>query len=272
MKKKLSISISILTALFIVLHLSFAVLAAPAGQVQQFATPTPGPDGRIIYIVQANDTCSLISILTGISQDLIRQMNKLGENCILFEGQELVLGVGVSSIPTATPPAITQAPTSIVPSPTPFLGNAQLCVALYDDVNGDGLRQANTDEFDAYIAAETEPTIEGGAVSLISLTGTYSETMSTLGGLDPVCFLEVPEGNYTVSAAVPDGYNATTSLSYILKVKPGDQTYVSFGAQSKSLANQANSGQKKSPILGILGVILLLSGAGLGLYAIRMKK
>jgi hypothetical protein len=199
-------------------------------------------------------------------------MNKLGENCVLFEGQELVLGVGVSSVPTATLPAVTQEPTSIVPSPTPFLGNAQLCVALYNDVNGDGLRQANTDEFDAYIAADTEPTIEGGAVSLTSLSGTYSDTMSTLGGLDPVCFLEVPEGKYTVSAAVPDGYNATTSLTFILQVKPGDQTYVNFGAQSNSQAAQANNGQQKSPILGILGAILLLSGAGLGLYAFRMKK
>jgi hypothetical protein len=272
MKKKLSISISILIVAFILLQFSFAVLAAPAGQVQQFATPTPGPDGRIIYIVKANDTCSLISILTGISQDLIRQMNKLGENCVIFEGQELILGVGVSSIPTATLPVFTQEPTSILPSPTPFLGNAQMCVALYNDANGDGLRQANTDEFDAYIAEGTEPTIEAGAVSLTSLSGTYSETMSTRGGLDPVCFLEVPEGKYTVSAAVPDGYNATTSLTYILQVKPGDQTYVSFGAQSNEQAAQANNGQQKSPILGILGAILLLSGAGLGLYAFRLKK
>ena len=272
MKKKLSIIISVLAVAFILLQFSFAVLAAPAGQVQQFATPTPGPDGRIIYIVKANDTCSLISILTGISQDLIRQMNKLGENCVLFEGQELVLGVGVSTIPTATMPVFTPEPTSIVPSPTPFLGNAQLCVALYDDANGDGLRQANTDEFDAYIAEGTEPTIGGGAVSLTSLTGSYSETLSTLGGLDPVCFPDVPEGKYTVSTAVPDGYNATTSLTYILQMKPGDQTFVSFGAQSNSQASQANNGQEKSPILGILGAIFLIGGVGLGLYAFRLKK
>lgn len=272
MKMKTSIRVGTLIIFVILLQLSFKVLAAPAGQVQQFATPTPGPDGRIIYIVQANDTCSLISILTGISQDLIRQMNKLGENCILFEGQELVLGVGVSSTPTSTPAVFTPEPTSIIPSPTPFLGNAQLCVALYNDANGDGLRQANTDEFDAYIADSTEPTIGGGAVSLTSLTGTYSETLTTLDGLDPVCFPDVPEGQYTISAAVPEGYNATTSLTYILQMKPGDQTYVSFGAQSNSQAAQENEGQKKSPLLGILGAILLLSGAGLGLYAFRSRR
>ncbi len=272
MKKKISISISLLAVSFILLQVSFAVLAAPAPQVQQFATPTPGADGRIIYIVKANDTCSLISILTGVSQDLIRQMNKLGENCIIFEGQELVLGVGGPSLPTATQPVFTQEPTSIIPSPTPFLGNAQLCVALYNDTNGDGLRQSNTDEFDAYIAEGTEPTIEAGAVSLTSLSGTYSETMPTLGGLDPVCFPDVPVGEYTVSAAVPDGYNPTTSLTYILQMEPGDQTYVSFGAQSNSQGGLANNGKQRSPILGIVGAILLLGGVGLGLYAFRLKK
>lgn len=272
MKKKGSIGFSILVVVFVLLQFSYGVLAAPAPQVQQFATPTPGPDGRIIYIVKANDTCSLISILTGVSQDLIRQMNKLGENCIIFEGQELVLGVGGPSIPTPTLPVFTQEPTSIIPSPTPFLGNAQLCVALYNDINGDGLRQANTDEFDAYIADGTEPTIEAGEVSLTSLTGPYSETLTTLGGLDPVCFPDVPVGKYTISAAVPSGFNPTTTLTYILQVNPGDQTFVNFGAQSNSQAAQANNGQKKSPILGILGLILLLSGAVLGIYAFRLKK
>ncbi|HCC79397.1 MAG: hypothetical protein A2X25_06725 [Chloroflexi bacterium GWB2_49_20] len=271
MKKKMTISIGILVVAFFLLRFSFAVMAAPASQLQQFATPTAGPDGRIIYIVKANDTCSLISILTGVSQDLLRQMNHLGENCIVFEGQELILGMGGPSIPTATS-IVSQQPTSIIPSATPFLGNAQVCVALYNDVNGDGLRQANTDEFDAYIADGTEPTIEGGAVSLSSLTGTYSETLSTLEGLDPVCFSDVPEGNYTVSAAVPDGYNPTTDLTYILQLKPGDQTYVSIGAQSKSQTSQENNGQAKSPILGILGAILLLGGLGVGFFAFRMKK
>jgi hypothetical protein len=271
MKKKMTISIGILVVAFFLLRFSFAVMAAPAPQVQQFATPTPMPDGRIIYIVKAQDTCSLISILTGVSQDLLRQMNHLGENCIIFEGQELLLGVGGPSIPTATL-LVSPQPTSIIPTATLFLGNAQVCVALYNDVNGDGLRQANTDEFDAYIADGTEPTIEAGAVSLSSLTGTYSETLKTLGGLDPVCFNDVPEGNFTVSAAVPDGYNPTTALTYLLQLKPGDQTYVSFGAQTRSQTSQADNGQAKSPLLGVLGAILLLVGLGLGVYAFRLKK
>ena len=89
MKRKIFIGSIILLVFISLLRISSAVIAAPAIQVQQFTTPTPGPDGRIIYIVKANDTCSLISILTGVSIDLIRQMNKLGENCIVFEEENI---------------------------------------------------------------------------------------------------------------------------------------------------------------------------------------
>ena len=256
---------------FLLLHATSAVTAAPAGQVQQYATPTPGPDGRIIYIVKAGDNCGGISYLTGVSVDYLRQTNHLSENCTIFEGQELVIGMGGPAASTPTVQASPQ-PTSIIPSPTPFFGNARVCVALYNDANGDGLRQANLDEFDAYVAEGTEPTIEGGAVSLSSLGGGYSQTLTTLAGLDPVCFNDVPEGNYTVSAAVPDAYNPTTVLTFLLELKAGDQTFVSFGAQSRTQASENGGGGAKSPLLGILGAVLLLGGLGLGFFAFRLKK
>lgn len=271
MKSK-SIVLSILMAAFLVTaSISYSARAAENGQVLQFVTPTPGADGRIIYIVKAQDTCSLISILTGASEDFLRQTNHLGENCIVFEGQELVIGMGTQVTPTPTA-ILSPQPTSIIPTATPFYGNAQVCVALYNDINGDGLRQANTDEFDAYIAEGTEPTIPGGAISLSSLSGSYSKTLDTLAGLDPVCFTDAPEGDYTVSGAVPEGYNPTTSLTSLLKLKAGDQTFVSFGAQSREQTNPTNGGKKKSPLLGILGGSLLLIGVGLGIFALRVKK
>lgn len=271
MLKKLMASLGLLAISILILRLAVNVQAAPAGQLQQFQTPTPGADGRIIYIVKANDTCSLISLLTGVSEDYLRQTNHLGENCIVFEGQQLVIGYGNQVTPSATP-VLVASPTSIVPSPTPFYGNAQVCVSLYNDANGDGLRQANLDEFDAYIASGTEPIIPGGAVSLTSLDGVYSQTLTTLAGLDPVCFTDAPEGSYTVSAAVPDGYNPTTALTYQLTLKAGDQAFVDFGAQSRESASQSNQVGGKTPLLGILGGIVLLSGIGLGIYAFRMKK
>jgi hypothetical protein len=271
MKRRISVSLGILVVAVFLLQVSFIALAAPAGQVQQFATPTPGPDGRIIYIVQSGDDCGRISILTGVSVDFLRQSNHLGESCLINVGQELVIGIGGPALPTSTL-LVTPKPTSVIPTPTPVFNTAQVCVALYNDANGDGMRQAKTDEFDAYIAAGTEPTVAGGAVSLSSLNGNYSNTMTTLAGLDPVCFSDVPAGDFTVSAAVPDGYNSTTDLTFLLKLKGGDQTYVSFGAQSKTQGSQAAAEPARSPVLGILGAILLLGGLGLGIFALRLKK
>jgi hypothetical protein len=271
MKQKLAIGFGLIIAVLFLIQIPLNAQASPLGQYAQFSTPTPGADGRIIYIVKANDTCLGISILTGVSVDYIRQNNKLGENCVIFEGQELVIGMGGTAVPTITA-LVSPQPTSIIPTPTPFYGSAQVCVALYNDVNGDGLRQANTDEFDSYIADGTEPTIAGGAVSLTSLTGTYSQTLTTLAGLDPVCFPDVPEGSYTISAAVPEGYNPTTALTFQLAVKPGDQAFVSFGAQSREQTSQNNSTGKRSPLLGVLGAILILGGLGLGYYAFLLKK
>jgi hypothetical protein len=111
----------------------------------------------------------------------------------------------------------------------------------------------------------------GGAVSLTSLTGPYSQTLNTAVGLDPVCFTDVPGGKYTVSAAVPDGFNPTTVLSSEVEVNPGDSVYVNFGAQIK-VETAPEVGKKASPLLGVFGALVLLVGIGLGVYAWRSRK
>lgn len=272
MRNKLLPVIGIFLVVFLLLRFSFAALAAPAAQGQTYATPTPGPDGRIIYVVQESDTCLRISLLTGVSMEYLRQTNHLDENCSIVTGQQLVIGIGGPAAASPTPgPSPT--PTPILPTPTPSSGGAaEVCVALYNDGNGDGLRQANTDATGNYLPTGTEPIVEGGAISLTSLVGTYSQTLNTVGGYDPVCFTDVPTGEYSVSAAVPDGYNPTTVLNYSSKVAPGDAIYVSFGAQAKSQTPTESGSAARSPILGILGVLLLLVGIGLGIFAWRMKK
>jgi hypothetical protein len=142
---------------------------------------------------------------------------------------------------------------------------------VYGDMNGDGKRQADTDALGNYIAAGTEPIVLGGAVSLSGLGNPYSQTLDTVAGLDPVCFTDVPGGKYTVSAAVPDGFNSTTVLTYELLVTPGDSVYVNFGAQVKVETTPVLQ-KKTSPLLGVFGAIILLAGIGLGFYAWRMRK
>ena len=261
---------AIFFVILFILVLSLIGTALPAGDVNaapnaQFITSTPGPDGRIIYIVVAGDSCSSIALLHGISVEQLRQLNsRLDENCTVTVGQQMVVGLAPANAPTAGP-----APTlpPVTPSATPVSGTTEVCVLLFDDVNGDALRQ------------ETEFGIDGGAVSLTNLNGSYSETQNTTSAIDPdlvapirSCFIDVPQGEYNVSIAVPDTYNPTMLLSYTLTVKAGDRASIDFGAQSKTVsAGETADPQQggRSSILGIFGLLLLLGGAGLGYYAYR---
>jgi hypothetical protein len=237
-------------------------LAAPEAQ---FVTATPGPDGRILYTVVAGDSCLQVALLHGITVQQLRQFNtRLDQDCTLAVGQQLVVGLASLNAPTAGPAPTLPSPTV---TPTPVSGTTEVCVLLFDDKNGDALRQ------------ETELGIEGGAVSLTNLNGSYSETQNTSAAVDPdtlepvrSCFIDVPGGEYNVSMAVPDEYNPTMILSYNLTVKAGDRASVDFGAQSKTITvNEptATQGADRSSMLGIFGFLLLLGGAGLGYYAYR---
>jgi hypothetical protein len=243
--------------------------ASDAAQGQGYATPTPRPDGRIIYVVQPGDNCISISLLNGITLEQLRALNSnLDADCKLIAGQELLLGLGGPAAASPTPgPAPT--PTPIPPTPTPFVGTTEICVLIFEDQNGDALHQ------------ELEPGIEGGAVSVSNSAGTFSQSQTTTSAPDPitglaapVCFSNVPEGTYTISAGVPDTYNPTMLMTYTLEVKAGDRAAVAFGAQSKLQTvgqPEATSGSK-SGWLGIIGGISILAGLGLGWYALRLQK
>ena len=245
--------------------------ASPSTQVQ-FPSPTPGPDGRILYIVEPGDSCFRIEALYGISVDQLRGLNpQLDENCTLTIGAELMLGIGGPAALSPTPgPSPTLEPPTV--TPTPPAGTTEICVLLYDDVNGDALRQ------------DTEIGIAGGAVSVSNTAGTFSETKTTISEIDPdllepipICFTDVPAGEYNISLAVPPNYNPTVQLTYTFAIKAGDIAVVPFGAQSQGEtigepAPENGDGGGTSPIFGILGGLLLLGGLGLGWYAFQQRK
>jgi murein DD-endopeptidase MepM/ murein hydrolase activator NlpD len=269
MKVRLTLFVCLIVATLLILGVSLplnGVSAAP--DAQGFITSTPEPDGRILYTVVAGDSCLQVALLHGITVPQLRQFNsRLDEDCTLTIGQQLVVGLASASAPTAGP-----APT--LPSPTvtatPVSGTTEVCVLLFDDMNGDALRQ------------ETEFGIEGGAVSLTNLNGSYSQTQDTSSAVDPdtlepirACFVDVPSGEYNVSMAVPDAYNPTMLVSYDLTVKAGDRASIDFGAQSKTItvSEPADTQEgNRSSILGIFGFLLLLGGAGLGYYAYRSSQ
>jgi hypothetical protein len=249
----------------ILLPLRGASAAPPA---QGFVTATPGPDGRILYIVAEGDTCGQVALLHGITVPQLRQFNsRLNEDCTLTVGQQLVVGLEQTNAPTAGP-----APT--LPSPTvtatPVSGTTEVCILLFEDKNGDAVRQ------------ETELGIASGAVSLTNLNGSYSQTLDTVSEVDPdtlepvrTCFGDVPPGEYNITMGPPDGYNPTMLMSYTLTVKAGDRANIGFGVQSQTVtvaeAVETQEGGRSS-LLGVFGFLLLLGGAGLGYYAYRSSQ
>ena len=237
--------------------------AAPALQLTEFPTPTPGPGGRILYAVQEGDTLWRIAAISGLTLEELRGRNNLSSDDVIVPGQILLLDlvVGPAQAATQVPGPATPILENGTPLPTPGLETGNICVLLFDDINGDALRQ------------EEETAIPGGAISISNRVGAVSRTSETEIGEepgDPTCLDAIPDGVYNISVAIPDGYNPTTILDYTLNLQAGDEAFIDFGAQLSTEAIEAAPSPEerdRSPILGIIGALLLLSGIGLGIFA-----
>ncbi|HEY44700.1 MAG TPA: LysM peptidoglycan-binding domain-containing protein, partial [Anaerolineae bacterium] len=95
--------------------------AKPLAQPTAFLTPTPGPDGRIVYIVQKGDSLWRIAAIAGITVEELMSRNGIQPGDYITEGMELELGIAAPARPTEVPGA---EPTEISPqfSPTPISG------------------------------------------------------------------------------------------------------------------------------------------------------
>jgi hypothetical protein len=227
-----------------------------------YQTPTPDATGRIVYRVKKNDTCTSIFLLTGVDVNTLRQLNKLDENCTLSEGQDLLLGIfqrptlAASATPTAGPS---------IPTPTASNGSGQICIYLFFDTNGNAMPEDN------------EPPIENGAFSIQDKDNKVNQSGRT--GLTPVC-KDIPEGDYNISVAPPEGFNPTTNMNYSLKLAAGDKHIIPFGAQPNTVAvgptpsaGGVNPSQNSNGIwLLLAGLLLILSGVGLGVYFVFISR
>ena len=276
MSKRFFLIAPFLVLILIVFSQSVRTMAAPQAQWTVFPTPTPGPDGRIVYIVQKDETLWRISAITGIPIETIRELNNMGPDELPLEGQKLLLGfAGPSSGSPTAGPVPTQA--AVTPSPTSSPGWGILCVLLYNDINGDSMRQ------------ETEPSILGGEISVSNRLGAVSLTAQTPAGgvattiIDPTpqergytCFDQLLQGEYLISVAAPEGYNRTTILNKTLRLEAGQSTQLAFGAQASSVLEAETAfipdSPQKSPLLGIIGGVLLATGIGLGIYATLLRR
>lgn len=259
----------------------------PPPAATAFRTPTPGPDGNIVYVVQPDDTLWRISAITGVSIDQIRSLNGLSSD-ILSVGQRLIIVQGASqssgtqaptsaattsgSAPAATATgtspggtqaaAATQGPagTQIAQATATVIGTGTVCALVWNDKNGDGVRETN------------ESLLPGGQIAVVEIaTGKPVQAYTTDGVSEPHCFKDLPAGQYTVSFAAPAGYNATTVTSAPLDVAAGSTSTLEFGAQpSAAIANQPAPRQSNSALLTALlfagGVVFLLLAAGVAAF------
>lgn len=238
-------------------------VAADALSQVVYQTPTALPDGRVVYVVQEGDTCLRIQLLTGVTIEQLRTLNRLDQECTIIPGKELLLAVITPQPSPTANPNIT--PTPLLPTPTPFSGNGQVCVLLFNDVNGNTTRE------------EGELPLAGGAISITNRAGQVSRTNTTSASAEPVCE-DVPEGDYNISIAIPGGYNATTSLNLpSVKVQAGDLAILEFGAQVSSAPQPTPAGNEpvaadNGLILAILGGLLILTGLGLGIYILATRR
>lgn len=273
-------------ALIIVFFLSFTLLgqfAAPSrfasAQDAPFNTATPDANGYIYHTVRENEYCYTIAELYNTSVERIISLNNLDLNCTIFVGRTLLVAIVTATAvpPTAEPvPAQptfppqeaqpTQPPADFVPEPTAMLDTGKVCIILFHDVDGNGMR------------TDGENFLYGGEVSINDRTGTVSRVSTTVAGdpdtTKPMCFEQLPPGEYNISIAVPDGFNNTTATNHAITVVSGETITIDFGAQEATPEDMNMQGEARalSPLLFILGGVILLSGLGLLFYMVRARK
>jgi hypothetical protein len=177
-------------------------------------------------------------------------------------GMQMILGLGGPAVATGAAPTTDPEPTGPPVTPTPIFGTGQICILLFVDTNGD----ARLDE--------TELPLPEGRVTVVSFGGEVAGETTTDENPEGYCFLDLENDEYNISAAVPPGYNPTTSMTLPLRLAPGEIKYVEFGAQASGAfgGSVTPEQQARSTLLGILGVGLLLAAGGLGYYASRMSR
>ncbi len=190
-------------------------------------TPKPRPDGARVHIVETGDTLFGIALEYDLTLDEILALNPhIAKDDFLSIGQEIVVSVpegGAPPQPTPTPtPAPASSPAEGEPQPTQEAqptnpesppensgsvappaasdGNAAaVCVAAFNDVNGDMFRQS-----------ESEGLLPNAEISLVGTSGPAG-TYRTDGISEPYCFQNLQPGNYILRHTPPAGYKLTDS-------------------------------------------------------------
>ncbi|MCC6601641.1 MAG: LysM peptidoglycan-binding domain-containing protein [Anaerolineae bacterium] len=224
-----------------------------------FPTPTPRADGAIIHTVNTGDSFWSIAIqyapALGLTPEqalpVIRELNN--NPAFIAVGQELVIkepgttvaapeataeapAEGSATEEGATEESAEAAPTEEVievegtdseeaaplvePTATEAaVSTGTICVAAFDDINGDGTRDDATEG------------LQADAAITIFRGGSTVTTHITDGASEPYCFENLEPDTYQVQIFPPADYQPTTSPSWAVSVAEGAQVSVAFGTR-----------------------------------------
>ncbi|MAU00911.1 MAG: hypothetical protein CL608_27515 [Anaerolineaceae bacterium] len=237
---------------------SSAAPPAQAGPTSTpFPTPTPRPDGSIVHVVNTGDSFWTIAIqyapaLNMTPEEALPAIRELNNNpAFIAVGQELLIKepgeVVAAPEPTAETASEEEAATSeeapaeevievegaageetvaevpeapvaeAVAETAPTTGT--ICVAAFDDQNGDGSRNDTTENLQADAAITI---FRGGSTVTTHITDGVSE---------PYCFENLEPDTYQVQIFPPADFQPTTSPSWAVSVSEGAQISVSFGTR-----------------------------------------
>ena len=170
----------------------------------------------------------------------------------------LVTATG-AAVPTVEPTA------EALPTEEP---SGFICVQLFDDLNGNGVLDAG------------EGQVKGG-VFTITDTGSSKTlgTYTTGEKPEPYCFEKLQPANYRIALQAPAGYLSTTRVEWDLTLAMGSTANLEFGAQlggaaptPTAVAGAAKQPAWLGPLVGALGAMLLLGGAGLAGYLLLTRR
>ena len=217
-----------------------------------FPTPTPRPDGAIIHVVSSGDSFWTIAIryapALGLTpEEALPAIRELNNNpAFIAVGQELLIKepgeVVAAPEPTAVEDGASEEPateevievegtggeeavdevTEVAAETTtsetaPTTGT--ICVAAFDDQNGDGSRDDTTENLQADAAITI---FRGGSTVTTHITDGVSE---------PYCFENLAPDTYQVQIFPPADFQPTTSPSWAVSVSEGAHISVSFGTR-----------------------------------------
>ncbi|MBN2084400.1 MAG: LysM peptidoglycan-binding domain-containing protein [Anaerolineales bacterium] len=252
---------SILIAVFFLTIAVIPAVAGPSGraalQPTAYQTATPLADGRILYSVQDGDTLWKISAITGVPIDELERLNNISRDDPLPVGKVLILRVVT---PTHAEPTLAFLP-SPSPSPLPVTGKGTICVSFFNDINGDGSQNE-----------ETEDLVAGGQVSVALIDGTEVGNHTIDDPTEAHCFIDIPAGEYQIAAASPKNYNPTGEMNKSLALEPGATANISFAVQTSTPEKTNQEGGRSGSIwVGLIGLVLL-GGAGFMIYTMMKPR